>query len=99
MICFFFQAEDVIRDYKVTGVQTCALPIWASKSLTASCSVERTSSIFMPIMSMVILRGRWVSGSIQIGRASCRGEWESWGGGGGFDDKREEDDRCVRRRQ
>src|SRR2546426_2433819 len=27
---FFFQAEDGIRDYKVTGVQTCALPICAS---------------------------------------------------------------------
>src|SRR3989454_67594 len=30
MVCerfFFFQAEDGIRDYKVTGVQTCALPI------------------------------------------------------------------------
>src|SRR3989454_9218118 len=27
---FFFQAEDGIRDYKVTGVQTCALPIFAS---------------------------------------------------------------------
>src|ERR1039457_2285539 len=27
---FFFQAEDGIRDYKVTGVQTCALPIWLS---------------------------------------------------------------------
>src|SRR2546426_6032231 len=26
---FFFQAEDGIRDYKVTGVQTCALPILA----------------------------------------------------------------------
>src|SRR5688500_19424477 len=25
---FFFQAEDGIRDYKVTGVQTCALPIF-----------------------------------------------------------------------
>src|SRR5688500_13600306 len=25
--CFFFQADDGIRDYKVTGVQTCALPI------------------------------------------------------------------------
>ena len=24
---FFFQAEDGIRDYEVTGVQTCALPI------------------------------------------------------------------------
>src|SRR5688500_16551882 len=27
--CFFFQAEDGIRDYKVTGVQTCALPIFS----------------------------------------------------------------------
>src|SRR5256885_12343310 len=27
LISFFFQAEDGIRDYKVTGVQTCALPI------------------------------------------------------------------------
>src|SRR5207245_6059618 len=27
-ICFFFQAEDGIRDATVTGVQTCALPIW-----------------------------------------------------------------------
>src|SRR5258707_8181781 len=27
-IHFFFQAEDGIRDIGVTGVQTCALPIW-----------------------------------------------------------------------
>src|SRR5262249_56817952 len=27
-IFFFFQAEDGIRDWSVTGVQTCALPIW-----------------------------------------------------------------------
>src|SRR5256885_14976132 len=27
VVVFFFQAEDGIRDYKVTGVQTCALPI------------------------------------------------------------------------
>src|SRR5690606_6739809 len=26
-LCFFFQAEDGIRDFHVTGVQTCALPI------------------------------------------------------------------------
>src|SRR5260370_28416835 len=26
---FFFQAEDGIRDSSVTGVQTCALPIYA----------------------------------------------------------------------
>src|SRR2546429_3717279 len=29
---FFFQAEDGIRDVAVTGVQTCALPIWDAGS-------------------------------------------------------------------
>src|SRR5688500_20198149 len=38
----FFQAEDGIRDYKVTGVQTCALPILNCSSsgqnaTTATC--------------------------------------------------------------
>src|SRR2546427_8220517 len=28
---FFFQAEDGIRDLTVTGVQTCALPIWPAR--------------------------------------------------------------------
>src|SRR6266446_5746170 len=32
---FFFQAEDGIRDYKVTGVQTCALPIFCCGVSTA----------------------------------------------------------------
>src|SRR5690606_40806044 len=27
VVCFFFQAEDGIRGFHVTGVQTCALPI------------------------------------------------------------------------
>src|SRR2546425_3579499 len=30
MLFFFFQAEDGIRDKLVTGVQTCALPIWST---------------------------------------------------------------------
>src|SRR5690348_17801539 len=30
---FFFQAEDGIRDGRVTGVQTCALPIFEAPSL------------------------------------------------------------------
>src|SRR5690606_40575162 len=31
---FFFQAEDGIRDFHVTGVQTCALPICVSAQPT-----------------------------------------------------------------
>src|SRR3989454_5268167 len=40
---FFFQAEDGIRDYKVTGVQTCALPILVNSAMVSariSCSVS-----------------------------------------------------------
>src|SRR5688572_30928981 len=33
--CFFFQAEDGIRDLTVTGVQTCALPIWSDAATHA----------------------------------------------------------------
>src|SRR6266536_4712158 len=33
---FFFQAEDGIRDPLVTGVQTCALPIWLSAGRSTS---------------------------------------------------------------
>src|SRR5690606_40277400 len=33
---FFFQAEDGIRDFHVTGVQTCALPIFPLLPLDSS---------------------------------------------------------------
>src|SRR5260370_34917281 len=33
MLFFFFQAEDGIRDSSVTGVQTCALPIFLERRL------------------------------------------------------------------
>src|ERR1039457_7472637 len=39
---FFFQAEDGIRDYKVTGVQTCALPIYVNGQI--ALSVENPSA-------------------------------------------------------
>src|SRR5256885_6207821 len=49
---FFFQAEDGIRDYKVTGVQTCALPISAMRrgswitpvACKRSCAAKRDGS-------------------------------------------------------
>src|SRR2546422_8316263 len=34
-VVFFFQAEDGIRDVAVTGVQTCALPIYLSRPARA----------------------------------------------------------------
>src|SRR5256885_11542392 len=37
---FFFQAEDGIRDYKVTGVQTCALPISSNREMALAMGVD-----------------------------------------------------------
>src|SRR2546426_5039382 len=45
-VCFFFfQAEDGIRDYKVTGVQTCALPIHWLWGASAAARVARVPLI------------------------------------------------------
>ena len=43
-VFFFFQAEDGIRDTSVTGVQTCALPIYLGYqvSLVVSGSSSRS---------------------------------------------------------
>src|SRR5260370_8050314 len=39
-LCFFFQGEDGIGDSSVTGVQTCALPIYLySKSIDDASSI------------------------------------------------------------
>src|SRR6267143_4972152 len=69
---FFFQAEDGIRDGTVTGVQTCALPIFddliADHALDAWCSAwsmsqRMSSSVSMPtemrIMSGVTPAFSW----------------------------------------
>src|SRR5215475_15326973 len=60
---FFFQAEDCIRDFHVTGVQTCALPIFGLDDLFARTRLrvsEKTNGIAVP----------WYAS--KIGRASCR---------------------------
>src|SRR5699024_11325281 len=41
----FFQAEDGIRDRNVTGVQTCALPIYSAKNSRPS-SFDRSPPAF-----------------------------------------------------
>src|SRR5690606_39783467 len=47
---FFFQAEDGIRDFHVTGVQTCALPIYEK-----GVRLRATVSEFGPILLGKIL--------------------------------------------
>src|SRR5256885_8632593 len=84
---FFFQAEDGIRDYKVTGVQTCALPIFrpgspaAPESLDARQPIREVdvSGIARPenrrspilVQRPTAANSHQLRGS-QIGRASCR---------------------------
>src|SRR5688500_20188375 len=46
---FLLQAEDGIRDYKVTGVQTCALPILLWQVITPAL-VAATSTVFWPVL-------------------------------------------------
>src|SRR5438105_14464163 len=41
---FFFQAEDGIRVPLVTGVQTCALPIWAWRKAAAAVVVSTAAA-------------------------------------------------------
>src|SRR5256885_4074394 len=55
---FFFQAEDGIRDYKVTGVQTCALPISDIVTLyLSSAPVNVITDLAILFLPMPILTG------------------------------------------
>src|SRR5258706_1213808 len=40
VVYFFFQAEDGIRDWSVTGVQTCALPISRLRRRSRAVAVD-----------------------------------------------------------
>src|SRR5256885_6880060 len=53
-VFFFFQAEDGIRDYKVTGVQTCALPIFRVFHRHALPCQRRTPSARPPGRLLVV---------------------------------------------
>src|SRR2546430_12278493 len=82
---FFFQAEDGIRDLTVTGVQTCALPIWTFDELHI-VYIEFKSVIqqrvvvekLLPIESLDQEAEKLGGGYLfepdeeEIGRASCR---------------------------
>src|SRR2546421_7821942 len=84
---FFFQAEDGIRDLIVTGVQTCALPIFHQRArvlaamtrMHAITPEERAEAERTPLEApgdASTERQATVSaaaqGAKEIGRASCR---------------------------
>src|SRR5256885_6243394 len=87
-LCFFFQAEDGIRDYKVTGVQTCALPICFQSRARPAPTLSGVASLlgrehrapFSESRLLLAHQDRWSQGrthqvflaATEIGRASCR---------------------------
>src|SRR3712207_8535051 len=54
---FFFQAEDGIRDIGVTGVQTCALPIWTALLLGMFALVIFTMTFLATLSSIFESQG------------------------------------------
>src|SRR5207253_4266672 len=86
-LAFFFQAEDGIRDGHVTGVQTCALPIWRQRSPSPASSGPPSAAarpVSLPLACSPLtsppLMALFPSPSTsacpaclaKIGRASCR---------------------------
>src|SRR5688572_31107888 len=81
---FFFQAEDGIRDLTVTGVQTCALPIFTgfvekpkhgAKTIPDRPDMILASMgnyIFKANVMIDVLQRNALRNSGKIGRASCR---------------------------
>src|SRR5206468_6533446 len=68
-VCFFFQAEDGIRDLIVTGVQTCALPIF----LGWVCTTAFGCPVVPPENSQIAASSRWVgNGSSAAGACASR---------------------------
>src|ERR1022692_2923186 len=69
---FFFQAEDAIRYYKVTGVQTCALPIYADGAVTAG-DPKRSRWMVAALVAEGLIR----SEERRVGK-ECRSRWSPY---------------------
>src|SRR2546426_1826984 len=80
LLVFFFQAEDGIRDYKVTGVQTCALPIFASATTACrSTTISADSNTASPASAMTAVTppGDTRSEERRVGK-ECRSRWSPY---------------------
>src|SRR5262249_62398903 len=87
---FFFQAEDGIRYWSVTGVQTCALPICGRRRACGRQPAAVLREGEAPLAHSARREARPPGiGQRQIGRASCR-EREMMFGGSEVFKKREE---------
>src|SRR5262249_59644949 len=102
VLFFFFQAEDGIRDWSVTGVQTCALPICGGGRGGGMGPGGGGMGPGGPPPDMGSggpggAGGGMPGGTqkLEIGRASCRERGESSGGGGWVKKKKEGRERWV----
>src|SRR5256885_5440190 len=71
-VVFFFQAEDGIRDYKVTGVQTCALPISIASCLRAARENARAVRGALTTEAWETQNQTW----LELKRLLAEGDWE-----------------------
>src|SRR5437879_10005612 len=71
---FFFQAEDGIRDTSVTGVQTCALPIWMALTVQFLDQADRLAAREAAV-THVIAGER--SEERRVGK-ECRSRWSPY---------------------
>src|SRR5207245_9179328 len=104
---FFFQAEDGIRDATVTGVQTCALPIYEVRSggdvlepeglelvvEELAAGVDQPDALEDVRLVVERRQGRRLRERVQIGRASCRERVEVWVVGRAWKKATSKDDR------
>src|SRR5207253_4480947 len=93
-VCFFFQAEDGIRDGHVTGVQTCALPIFAMGTDTFPPDMIRVLDYGSNVAKLMagdqaagqaadLYRAATLGGARALGRSEERrvgkdGSWRAW---------------------
>src|SRR5436309_9465848 len=74
---FFFQAEDGIRDFHVTGVQTCALPISSGTSTTRAASRSPSSRMRPPSQGGTQSSDSSRSEERRVGK-ECRSRWSPY---------------------
>src|SRR5207237_8318811 len=85
VLFFFFQAEDGIRDSSVTGVQTCALPIYDWTVIAQTAKPMLTMSTCTPegtARQRLVARAQLVSATNTVPRSEerrvgkeCRSRW------------------------
>ena len=69
---FFFQAEDGIRDRLVTGVQTCALPIFDESHPTIPLSCSLCGFLFKGMEDIIMFKRYGVCSECGLRWAQCR---------------------------